>query len=434
MADVFSRLRTKLLIRSPFFGALSMHLKPVPDMTIDTAMTNGVELRYNPEYLASLPEEQGITLLAHEVLHPALMHIFRRGARESMEWNVAADYVVNPILIEAGFQPIPGWHYDAQYKVAGKWLSAEEIYSKRQAKKQEEQQKQEKPQGKPQEAPGSGSQSQSGTQPSPGTQEQGSAPAGGKNQGGNGQSGTPTQGQPTGGNGCPTGTFEDAPTGTLDNGTPAPQEQDWQINVQQAVRIASAAGTLPGGFAEVVRAARAPRVDWVSELREFIVAHVPSDQSWASPNRRFVSREMYLPGYVKDGAGHIMVIDDTSGSTRFLQKPFAAEFAGILQEVRPELTTVVYVDTKVQRVDEFTADDFELDLKVTGMGGTLFQPAFDYIEKEGLSPLAIIFLTDLQCADKPKDPGIPVLWLTADFEKHPTPGFGRQIRIPIEGK
>jgi predicted metal-dependent peptidase len=47
-----------------------------------------------------------------------------------------------------------------------------------------------------------------------------------------------------------------------------------------------------------------------------------------------------------------------------------------------------------------------------GRGGTRFQPAFDWIEASGFAPSIIVYATDLGCADRPCDPGCPVIWLT----------------------
>ena len=44
----------------------------------------------------------GPEVLAHEVAHPALQHHTRRRDRSPKRWNMACDYAINPLLIDAG--------------------------------------------------------------------------------------------------------------------------------------------------------------------------------------------------------------------------------------------------------------------------------------------------------------------------------------------
>jgi predicted metal-dependent peptidase len=63
-------------------------------------------------------------LLLHEVLHAALMHIPRRGMRDTMLWNYAADIVTNGIIAQQGtFELPPGGLRDTKLE----HLSVEEI-------------------------------------------------------------------------------------------------------------------------------------------------------------------------------------------------------------------------------------------------------------------------------------------------------------------
>ena len=129
MAHTFdmARLRTRLLLDQPFFGSLAMHLEMVPDASVPTAQTNGVYLKFNPDFMATLTENEQLGVLAHEVLHPALLHPYRRGDRDPKLWNEACDFAINTQLIEAGFRLPQGALLDQQYK----GMSAEAIYSKR---------------------------------------------------------------------------------------------------------------------------------------------------------------------------------------------------------------------------------------------------------------------------------------------------------------
>ncbi len=64
--------------------------------------TDGVSIYYNPGYVETLNASELAGVLAHEVMHPALQHHTRRGGRNPKRWNMACDYAINPLLIDAG--------------------------------------------------------------------------------------------------------------------------------------------------------------------------------------------------------------------------------------------------------------------------------------------------------------------------------------------
>jgi predicted metal-dependent peptidase len=63
-------------------------------------------------------------VLAHEVMHPALQHHTRRGDRDQKRWNMACDYAINPLLLDAGLT-LPK-DVLIEYRFCG--MSAERIY------------------------------------------------------------------------------------------------------------------------------------------------------------------------------------------------------------------------------------------------------------------------------------------------------------------
>ncbi|MFI0718207.1 VWA-like domain-containing protein [Streptomyces sp. NPDC021224] len=83
------------------------------------------EIYVNP--LRAYTEEEWRFVLAHEMLHAALRHGDRCGARDPYLFNVACDYVINAWLLEMGVGAMPsGLLYDPV--LAG--LSAEEVYDR----------------------------------------------------------------------------------------------------------------------------------------------------------------------------------------------------------------------------------------------------------------------------------------------------------------
>ena len=101
------RLRT----RQPFFGALALFLEVHLDESIPTACTNGRWVRFNPRFVESIKPMELDGVMVHEILHAALRHCTRRGDRDPLLWNVAADISINGMIrevsdLELPFQPI----------------------------------------------------------------------------------------------------------------------------------------------------------------------------------------------------------------------------------------------------------------------------------------------------------------------------------------
>ncbi len=84
--------------RAPFFAALALFAQNLPTDTTPTAATDGRDIFWHPPFLESLSPAETDGVLLHEVLHAALLHLPRRGGREPLLWNVAADIVINGIV------------------------------------------------------------------------------------------------------------------------------------------------------------------------------------------------------------------------------------------------------------------------------------------------------------------------------------------------
>jgi predicted metal-dependent peptidase len=96
--DILSACILRLRKKAPFFGALCLFMRHGLDETIETACTDGVSVFFSPAFVDSLTAEEIDAVMVHELLHAALLHMGRRGARDPYLWNVAADIVVNGII------------------------------------------------------------------------------------------------------------------------------------------------------------------------------------------------------------------------------------------------------------------------------------------------------------------------------------------------
>lgn len=109
---------------STFFTTVAFSLKHVWDESIPTACTDGKEIRYNPSFFMNMGEQERVFLLVHEAMHVALLHLLRLKGRNHKKWNMAADYVINQMLIERGFKMPQSGLYNKDYKD----LSTEQVY------------------------------------------------------------------------------------------------------------------------------------------------------------------------------------------------------------------------------------------------------------------------------------------------------------------
>jgi len=392
------KARTTLLLDHPFFGTLLFRLGGRPSSSIATMATDGVSLLYNPEFVETLNAAELAGVLAHEVMHPALQHHTRRGDRDPARWNIACDYAINPMLLDAGLTLPKDVLIDNRFR----GMSAERIYNLI-----EEDEKQEGDSGQ------SESQAENGS----------SAPKDDSAQ--NDEAGSEPQAPLTPGG---VGQVLDAPE-PEEQSSPsvAEQEREWQIAVEQAETVAKVAGKLPGGAVRALEASQAAKVDWRELLRRAWSDTIPSDYSWTRPNRRHVWSGLYLPGVISEGVGEIAIAVDCSGSVSSRQLGlFEAEIRSILAGQRPRLVHVLYFDAAVQKVETYQAGQ-PVSLSPIGGGGTDFRPCFDWLQEQRVIPQTMVLLTDL-CGRFPSEaPPYPVIWASTEARSAP---FGKVV--PME--
>lgn len=345
-----AKAKTSLILEHPFVGSIALNMPFVWDDTIPTAATNGKRVAFNPAFVNMLSDDELKFLVAHECFHPMLEHNFRRHGRDAKKWNVAADYVINKLLVDEGIGRMPkmGLLDHGIYTAGGG--TSEGIYDI--------------------------------LPDQPDDHDDGPGP------------------------------LDNCEDGEGDNAEQAQQQAEWKVKVAQAAQAAKMMGKMSAGLQRFVDEVLQPKVNWRDVLHRFLVKARTDERTFARPNRRFMSQGMYLPSVTGEAMGEIVFAVDCSGSIdqRTINQ-FAAEITKTKDDLVPELIHVVYFDSEVSHVETYAPND-DLDIKPHGGGGTDFAPVFAKIDEIGITPVAIVFLTDLCCNSFGTQPDAPVLWVT----------------------
>jgi predicted metal-dependent peptidase len=373
-----------------FYGNLALHLTLKECADIDTFATDGKVILYNPDFAKALDDgkventKEKQWVLAHEILHVILSHLSRRGNRDINKWNIAVDYAVNSILNkEFGFVP-DGALFDCKYEN----MSAEQIYSLL-------------PDIKKQNGCFHGVNSDFEIS----INKKGNVKINGKKVKKYDEhkdiKGTKTE-------------IEDL-------------EKEWKVQTVKAYQQAKMQGKLPAGMDIFIDNFLAPKVDWRTMMKQFIVSTAKSDYRWLPPNRRHLYNDIYLPSLTGECLNDVVVIIDNSGSTVEFQQRFFSECNGLLQQYDMNLHLIV-VDVEINSYKVYTKGDV-IDKSYKGAGGTDLRVAFDYILEKGINPTVVVCLTDGE-TPFPENEIYPTLWVISpngvDFDKIP---FGQKVRI-----
>ncbi|MNB73733.1 hypothetical protein D3C75_203500 [compost metagenome] len=392
--------RIQMLVDFPFFGQLALYLKLVKRNNISTAATDGKCYFYNENFVNSLTEKQVNFLTAHETLHPALGHLWRRGSRDPVIWNHAADYVINAMIVEVDpqqshFQIIDGALFDRKFD----GMSSEEIYNiliqdENYVKKAHQM-----------------------------------AQSGGS--GGSGPGGTlddhSVWNEKTDGDGSGDDAGDD---GDLSAGN----EEDWQGRVIQAAQIAAGKdkGKMPALIDRLIGKLTRPQKNWRELLAEFISQEI-NDYGFNPPDRRFSWDDLILPDFSEpeDVIDWLVFAIDTSGSIQEKEFiVFISEVVGCLNQFGGKVRgKLIYCDAAIHEGGVYDLEDAAKSLP-RGGGGTDFRPVFNWIEENMENCKGLVYLTDTYGNFPEKEPYYPTLWaVTIDNPKVP---FGNTTKIEID--
>lgn len=388
--SVLTRAKAQLVLQEPFYATILLNLTIVegaktPDgRDLWLAATNGTELFINPVNFEKLTLAQAKGVLKHEVMHIAQLHPWRGEGKEHVRWNHAADYTINPVIIDEGGELPAGALDGTPYK----GQTTEQIYN--------------------------------ALPPSPPKSNQ---------QGGAGQDGR----------GAPKGN----PLG--DDIMPAKDKsqagiEKAKVMISQAAQVAKAVGKLPANVQAELDEIFKPKVDWREQLRQFLTETCPSDYSFSRPNRRYIAGDdpMYLPSMAgHDSMASLVVVMDTSGSITMDElKQGLGEIVGAVEDVAPKRLVVAYCDAKVQHADVFdnpseavVAESF----KRHGAGGTSMVAALKWTERNHPNAQAVVVWTDGEFTyEDTTEDTFPFAVLWAISNKRYTAPWGTTIHVDME--
>jgi predicted metal-dependent peptidase len=352
-----AKAKTSLILEHPFVGTIALNMPFILDESVPTAATNGKYVKFNPNFIDPLCDEQLKFLVAHECFHPMFEHNYRRGERTPGRWNRACDYVINHHLTQEGIGKfIPGGCLDPNLYNAGGGTS-DGIYNL--------------------------------------------LPDDDDDNGGGGEA------------------YDECEDGGGSPAEQAQAAAEMKVQVAQAAQAAKMMGKLSANMQRLVDAVLQPKVNWADVLWRFMQKCKNDTRTYARPSRIFAAQGLYLPSVTGESMGEFAFCVDCSGSITPQQiNQAAAEVTKVFEHFRPAKLHVIYFDSEVSHADVYEPGD-ALDIKPHGGGGTAFSPVFQYMTDNNIEPVACVFLTDLYCSDFGPEPDYPVLWVSDGADKAP---------------
>ena len=183
----------------------------------------------------------------------------------------------------------------------------------------------------------------------------------------------------------------------------------------QAARIAKKSGKLSAAEERFFEELSPDiRMNWQEVLRKFMTSHIKNDYSFIPPNKKFLWMDMIMPSLRGEALGELVIAIDTSCSVQERElNEFASQTNIIMESCQPEKVTVIYCDSKVCGTETFTPDQYPIFFRPVGGGGTRFSPVYDWVKKNGVDPLCLLYFTDLYCNDYPSySPPFPSLFVS----------------------
>jgi predicted metal-dependent peptidase len=402
--EVYDRIivaRVGLLLRHPFFGNMATRLRILAaDDWLPTAAVDGRNLYYNTQFFNAMNNKEIEFVIAHEILHMVYDHLERRGDRNPLLYNIAADYKVNNLLVKdrIGEKPkIVDCYQDFKYDD----YTSEEIYDElfEQAEKNGQELIEQLGEMLDEHLDSSGE--------SDGSSDNGEE----KDVNGNGVS-------------------KSRPKYSKDEIKKIKDEI--KENVLSSAQAAGA-GNVPAGVARMIKDLTEPKMNWREILQTQIQSIIKSDFTMSRPSRKGWHTGAVLPGMQFDETIDICIGIDMSGSIGCTQaKDFLGEVKGIMDQYKDYNIKIWCFDTNVYNEADFSSDGGEdlTEYEILGGGGTDFMANWTYMKENDIQPKKFVMFTDGYAWDSWGDPDYcdTVFLIHSHHDKNIQAPFGTTVR------
>ena len=415
MEEVISRYLLKLRRSNPFLATVSLMANYRFDSSTELFETDGRVITINTDYFSPLTESERTGLLLHLTLHSALLHPHRLASRDPGIWNVAADIVVNNIIVEAGdFTPPKNTAIEPKYRD----LSVEQVYEALLALFKDHLALQtaalKLPKENEQQNPDFSDQQSGSAEPTTSQRRQVIEQLYACQKDLVGRSTQDQSGRPQ----KPAHTFEKS-------------AQYWQGALRRAEAAArlnsQSQGNIPAGLHLEIGQMMSPIMDWRSLLWQFVV-RTPDD--YGGYDRRFVHQGLYLD-HLESERLNVLVAIDTSGSISEEELThFMSELLSIANAYHFIVIELYYVDADIYGPYELSE---QLDeMMPRGGGGTNFDVFYEkVVNNKHQSELdLVVYFTDGFGDFPTQEPGAETMWVVTfgglDSDSFP---FGTVARL-----
>ena len=340
--------KAKIAIRfdksTQFFSYLLSTIKVIESTEVDTmTVFSRGEIHFSPTFVQKLSDDEVKYVLCHEIMHIVLGHLYRKKCPDRNRYNIACDIKVNNILNQEHIGRIPSGAINPLYGMVqwgNQWIinidkkTTEQIYEELIQNNNEEDK----------------SSTESGRQP-------------GDEQFDNHE-------------------FE-----------PITDEQAKEIEKNIYTAMSTQAGFKSSELNRIWKNIREPIVDWRIVLQKHIQPYLNDSYSWMKLNRKVLSQNMMLPGFVKSEQVKGIFVIDTSGSmTKEMLNNVVSEVQGLLNSFRALEITLLIGDYRLKSSYDMRKDFDINEIQMKGGGGTSHSFMYEYMEEH--NPRFCICFTD----------------------------------------
>ena len=353
---------------SAFFTTVLFNLVHIWDNSVGTAATNGKYIKYNIPFFMALDAEERLFLLLHETLHVVFMHMLRRGERDPRIWNIAADYVINALLISLGYKMPKMGLYEPEYAE----MSVDAIYEILINKKKEELEE------------------------------------------------------------VPWEDLIDASEDFEESKAIEEEITEILVRAAIASKIAEdKPGTIPGEVQIFLDNLLTPKLPWHRILRRDMTSLAKHGYSFRRPNRRYLP-DHYLPSPYNESLINVAAAIDASGSVSDYDfSTIVTETVSIFKTVKPKKMTLIQFDTDIKEVSNLHSINDLRNVKFNGRGGTEIGPVLKWAATNKPQLLLIFTDGYFDFNDDDPIIKSKVIWLIHNNNKFNAP-FGKTIHYTIK--